>query len=89
MTFANDWRVSVQWGDGDMCEHFEGRRYNERSQRMWSSNTAECAVFAPNGKTAMWPDGDTAKGWMTAEQVAELILAVANGEFNDNERSTS
>lgn len=85
--FENGYVLSVQWGTVNYCE---ARDYNaaygcEASEPKWSSEDAEVAIM-----DSCLPDMpfvtrefiptlcDDVKGWVTADEVATLMLAVAS-----------
>jgi hypothetical protein len=83
ITFANGWKVSVQWGPGNYGENYMGDFSEWMNKPCGSSyiqsRTAECAVFSPDGEFFPWwgkRNGDI-KGYMTADEVAKLISAVS------------
>jgi hypothetical protein len=77
LTFENGWEISVQWGPGTYSEY--GPRDPETE--MLRSRTAEVAIFNSEGeyKTNVvapeYASSDVA-GWLTVEQVGELITRV-------------
>lgn len=84
MTFANGWTVSVQWGSGNYSDHYirsarAGEHWDtvQRSVGEQGSKTAEIAAWDAN-KT--WYDfgGDTVKGYVSADEVAEFIHLIAS-----------
>lgn len=84
--FANGYKVSVQWGIGNYCDNrcsgdeFAGVE-SFRAVGEKGSPTAECAVFDPKGAFMEGgPDGDwgdDVKGYMTPDEVLELMNKVA------------
>ena len=86
MTFKNGWEISVQFGDSHYCSN---RMKGEGSRR---STTAEVAIFAPNkdgfprewwsydediGDVVEQPDESFVNGWLTTDQVANIISIVS------------
>ena len=86
MTFKNGWEISVQFGDSHYCSN---RMKGEGSRR---STTAEVAIFAPNkdgfprewwsydediGDVVEQPDESFVNGWLTTDQVANIIRIVS------------
>jgi hypothetical protein len=68
MTFANGYTISVQWRQGNYCDHYHtDPQPPERLSR--ESRTAEVALITPNGDFAF------VEGWQTADQVAEHITS--------------
>lgn len=68
MTFANGWKVSVQWGAGNYCDN----KISATSDRdMLQSTTAEVLVMRPDGRA----HGDV-KGWQTPAEVVRLLARV-------------
>lgn len=83
--FANGYEVSVQWGLGNYCEarlRHKGTEHTPGFERAgeWNSKTAEVCVFDPAGNVCtarfITGQGDNA-GFLTPEQVAEIIAAVS------------
>ena len=84
MTFPNGLTVSVQWGAGNYCDN----HFPDDKDFSWSkdaeSDTAEVAVFGPDGKFIdpqnfvgydIHSDG-TVVGWLDPSQVVELLANV-------------
>jgi hypothetical protein len=82
--FLNGYTVSVQWGPGNYCDHYD--QYYTDEFNMFSlenskiagekgSETAECAIWTKDGSLIAHPtfEGDTVGGYMTPEQVLELL----------------
>ncbi len=67
MKFRNGWTISVQWGMGNYCSNREGLSNK--------SETAEIAIWDCNNKWYMF-EGDTVKGYCTADEVAEWMAKV-------------
>ena len=78
MTFANGWRVSVQWGCGNYChsQDYSARYGAEMTHEFWTSETAEVAAWDANDKWYSF-GADTVKGWMTANEVLAFLVEVA------------
>ena len=81
ITFANGWGISVQFGAGNYCDHYNGTISTEafREQGEQGSDTAECAVFDPAGnfvhnKRIGMEHGVSNRS--TPEEVARLIAWV-------------
>lgn len=88
ITFANGWSVSVQFGPGNYCEHYEKlsqcpdyKKYNEwvREFGEAGSGTAEIAVIAPGSGlidlTEFDPEwSDSVAGYVTPAKVVELMV---------------
>ena len=83
MTFANGNTISVQWGYGNYCENRDGEMtYNMKGRDiMTESIDAEVATWDKDGnwnlKTFITDNGDDVKGWLTADEVLELMNKVA------------
>lgn len=71
MLFKNGYSISVQFGYGCYSEN--------KQQSKESSANAEVAIFAPNGEFVPLPNtGDTACGYLPADEVANLIEYAKN-----------
>ena len=77
ITFANRWTVSVQFGPGNYCEHYDRRiAYEEEVCGKEGSMDAEVAVIDPQGDM---PDlgGDTVRGRQSPAEVLQLLNEIA------------
>ena len=77
ITFSNGYTVSVQFGPMSYCDHYFQKDVNEFSSEecgKLGSTTAECAVIMDDDliETPFF-EGDTVKGWMSPEEVLELL----------------
>ena len=77
MTFANGYRISVQFGpyhyankDG---KRIDGSFQDSKLSDYWEADSAEVAVFNPRGKFVRLGDSDDVIGWQSPNQVADLI----------------
>ena len=82
ITFENKWTISVQFGYGNYSDNYDLSRqssetYESHQRRAGEggSSTAEVAIIAPDNTFYSHPkfDGDSVGGYMTSEEVAELI----------------
>jgi len=75
ITFENGWTVSVQFGPGNYCEHYDRGigRDEERCGREGSFN-AETAVIEPGGKLIPYPDANDEYGTVQPRQTANQVL---------------
>lgn len=70
LTFANGLTISVQFGRGNYCN-------NRQCQPNPSKcSNAEVAIWDANDDGYTFPDGRTADGWVSADDVAKWIYAV-------------
>lgn len=79
VTFKNGFMVSIQWGFGMYCE-------NRRDMKRLVSCDAEIAVFDPaKGFVPLMDNGyvDDIAGWVTPEEVKDLMYVVANLNSDD------
>ena len=76
--FDNDYTVSVQWGPGSYCDNHWVSTFEKRA--VWTSETAEIALFSPSRKFVSCGDDDDVRGWQTKEQVAAFIRWAAGIE---------
>lgn len=84
MTFANGWTVSVQFGSGNYCDHYNR---SPRSGEHWEtvqantgaigSTTAEIAAWDADGTWYNFGD-DTVKGYVKADDVVTFMTLIAN-----------
>jgi hypothetical protein len=82
VTFKNGYRVSVQFGRGNYCQHHFDTNGLVDSQKEWVSKNAEVAVMASDGKfvdPARWykKSGDTIVGYLTVEEVLKILQKVS------------
>ena len=87
LTFGNGYTVSIQWGPGNYCANYvlknpESRDWDapmkQAATGQWDSPDAECAVIDPDGNFCSHPGwGGDVKGYMSADEVAVLIVQVA------------
>jgi len=78
--FSNGYAVSVQWGPENYCERKSYNDINPREERTWNSKTAEIAVFNPSDGFVSIGDGDVVRGWVTPDDVAEVMSIVSSGK---------
>ena len=79
LTFSNGWTASVQFGVGNYCEHHDddAKFGSEQHKDMWSSYDAEVAAWPRKGKLIQYPNGDTVRGWLDADQVLAFLNEIA------------
>jgi len=80
ITFANGYQISVQWGPGNYCDHHgKWATSGEDTAKLGEagSATAEIAVFRPDGSWIQLDEYDKVRGYLSANQVAEIIALVA------------
>lgn len=75
VTFANGYTVSVQFGAGNYCDHYNADFGKDAELASAGSNTAECAVWANDHSMIAHPsfDNDTVGGRMTPKAVLDLL----------------
>lgn len=82
MTFENGLALSVQWGAGNYCDNYSDDDFSCTKDAR--SDTAEIAIIYPDGEFLNPADfgiGDSdgmVAGWLTSEQVADLMYRVKN-----------
>lgn len=74
--FENGYTISVQFGAGNYCEHYDAP-YEHNSAWMHQSRDAEVAVVAPNGEFLRITPFGNVRGFTTPNEVAALIATVA------------
>jgi hypothetical protein len=83
VTFANGWTVSVQFGAGNYCDHYDVQDYDKTLPK---SKTAEIAIIHDDGtwysfvdkRPDVGPDAGThVEGWQTPEQVLAFMNVAA------------
>ena len=82
MTFENGWTISVQFGYGNYCDnnrHPDGFDFGKNKDVVQSSD-AEIAIWDSEGSWYTFEDGDTVKGYCSANEVATWI------EFTKNQK---
>lgn len=76
VVFENGYTVSVQFGPGNYCEHYD-RKIGEDSEACGKegSSTAECAVWPEGGPMIEYKgwDGSNVGGWKTPAEILELL----------------
>lgn len=81
MRFANNWEISVMFGEGNYCSNKMGVSPVKRNGfDMVFSTSAEVAIFNDKGRMQDWPPflhNDTVLGWCDADKVASIILWVS------------
>lgn len=74
--FDNGWGVSVQFGPGNYADNYDMRVFYDNVEAgRKGSETAECAIIAPDNTLFAHPDfnGDTVKGHCTPDEVMALL----------------
>lgn len=78
--FANGYKVSVQFGPANYCEHhYNGQWDAAENDPSWTSKDAEVAIFGPDGEFLQLTQNDTVVGWQSADAVAQWIAFAAAG----------
>lgn len=67
MTFANNWSISVQFGETNYCTQLEDEHDQARAY------TAEVAIFDANGDWFTLPNDDVVMGHCTPSEVLNLM----------------
>lgn len=80
LSFENGWGISVQFGSHNYCERrdFDWKPNEERSNS-WESNTAEVAIFPPEGSSSngfLRVQNDDVMGWVSANIVGQIIAVL-------------
>lgn len=86
LTFDNSWTVSVQFSGGHYCDNYD-KKWNlamEKAAKGDSirSSTAEIAVWSNriSDSNLIWLEGDTVRGYTTANEVAQVINKVSTAK---------
>ena len=74
MTFENGWTISVQWSSFNYCANRDFGTTTTTQER--ECVNAECAVWDTNGDWFKLTASDDVQGWMSPDEVAELIRQV-------------
>jgi len=74
--FQNGCTISVQWGPGNYCDHYEYG--SQRGKLQWESTTAEVAILLPNGEFYRIQEHDDVMARQTPEEVAKWIEVARN-----------
>ena len=80
VTFANGYKVSVQFGPGRYCEHygsFGGLIDRQRDSGNQTSKDAEIAVLGPSGFVRMDGEDDDVIGYQSPEQMLAIMVKVS------------
>ena len=80
LVFDNGFAISVQWGEANYCSRQHDGELNPdfvspKESDFWTSGSAEVAVFDKKGNMMSLGE-DTVAGWLSADQVANLIAIV-------------
>ena len=81
LVFDNGFAISVQWGEANYCSSQHDDELNPdfvspKESDFWTSGSAEVAVFDKKGNMMSLGE-DTVAGWLSADQVANLIAIVS------------
>ena len=74
MTFKNGYTISVQFGTMNYCSN---RSMEYGAVAGPASETAEIAAWDTRGLDYVFPDGDTVKGWLTADDVNHWMNVIS------------
>lgn len=83
LTFANNWTISVQFGSGNYCDNWNADALHADTKiimdgkyqiSLVESNDAEIAIWNPEGTMQDFDNGDTVKGRVSADELAQYIL---------------
>ncbi len=80
--FNNGFTLSVQWGPGNYCEKQNEDMRAPDKVEFWDSSDAEIAVIDETGAFISLGE-DTVKGWVTADEVAEVIGIVQSSSTEE------
>ena len=86
LSFDNNWTVSVQFSGGHYCDNYD-KKWNFAEKQAAKgdsirSSTAEIAVWSNRvgDSDLIWLEGDTVRGWTTANEVAQVIHKVSTAK---------
>ena len=86
LTFENGLTVSVQFGPGNYCERRDDG-FGCVNHDHHESRDAEVAVLTDDGSWVAeyphWSDGDTVCGWLSANQIADIITWAASRKLGE------
>ena len=78
MKFNNGWTISVRWGEANYSDYKNTvHSIEELGSGMHKANTAECAVWDPDGTWQVF-GYDQVCGHMDSESVAKLLTEVSS-----------
>lgn len=78
ITFANGWTVSVQFGPGNYCQHYDRQiGFDEERCGKEGSYDAEVAAWPASGGLIEM-DGDTVKGRVRPAEVLAILNDIAS-----------
>ena len=78
MQFDNGFRISVQWGAGNYGGNYDLPYSAHVGSSVPGADTAEIAIFSPDGNMVPFKDGDTVQGYVTTDQVLSYMNAIAS-----------
>lgn len=84
ITFANEYTVSVQFGGGNYGDNYDDEISTDGNIQSGKhgSSTAEVGIWNKDGELIAHPDfeGNSVKGWLSADDVLELMNWAARQE---------
>jgi hypothetical protein len=79
MTFSNNWTVSVQFGIGMGCNHYDRNDYDAPKQDdSWQCENAEIAAWhgeagQSSDKWYQFGEGSAVKGWCSPDEIVHFM----------------
>jgi hypothetical protein len=78
ITFANGWRVSVQFGKRNYCSNRDESLGLSDGEPTWDSPDAEIALIDPTGAMReLAGESDTVRGYVTPDQLLAFMATAA------------
>jgi hypothetical protein len=83
LTFENGWTISVQIGALNYCGDYPDNEmdrndYTKLDSKPCQRINAEIAYWQNDGPMESFEDGDTVKGWVSPDEIAEWIYKIKN-----------
>lgn len=78
MTFANGYKVSVQYGYGNYSDNRDFQVWKDGVPDFWESSSAEVAVLSPSDEFVDLRSCDQVVGWQSPEEVLRIMTWAAN-----------
>lgn len=80
MVFENGYEISVQFGPHNYCDVSSDNEVQEELRGCHQANTAEIAVFTPEGEFYRLGSCDDVVGWQPPDVIGKLIGLLATDD---------